>query len=118
MKLKTLHSHNPHCHWCGKPTLLIPREHHVRAHPDSATRDHVYSQWEERRYLPGGKVIVLACHECNGKRAVEQMRRARAMYGRDTLTPTQLLRKLGWGMSKLNPVVNDSTNIPVASWRY
>jgi hypothetical protein len=62
------------CHWCGRITQLLPRVPKRKWHPlDMATRDHLRSKLNERRWEPVREKreyrIVLACRECNQRRA-------------------------------------------------
>lgn len=74
---------NPHCHWCGQLTILLPqevwlrnakgskRERRIRIPDLAATIDHIYSKWDVRRsrsLMPGERRHVLACFRCNVNR--------------------------------------------------
>jgi hypothetical protein len=66
---------NPHCHWCGRLTILTPPgwdgNKNPADHPDLATIDHLYSRFNLLRWKPTGNDIrqVLACNKCNNSRA-------------------------------------------------
>lgn len=67
---------DPHCHWCGRETFNRdgPRVHQRK---NDATLDHLYSKLDDRRVAHSDRPhkYVLACHECNGKRATEEHKR-------------------------------------------
>lgn len=75
-----LHKHNPHCHWCGRLTILIERTSNInmklRPHqPDEATIDHLRSRFDPARRTniqPTERRHVLSCYECNIKRGREE----------------------------------------------
>lgn len=100
-------ANDPHCHWCGKLTKLPPPrvrgKKHVQEH-DWATLDHLVSRFEaekRRNAKPGEKRWVLACFECNNRRAREEDKRIpieelRRRSGRDPDTgrrPDELLHE-------------------------
>jgi hypothetical protein len=69
---------DPHCHWCKKPTRLPPPRvkgvKHRQEH-DWATIDHLVSRFrkhERGAHQPGERRWVLACYECNQRRATEE----------------------------------------------
>ena len=61
------------CHWCGRETKLlnIP-EIKGPAPADMATIDHLISRYSPERWVKRGNAKVLACYECNSKRANEE----------------------------------------------
>jgi len=70
---------NPKCHWCGRVTKLlnIP-EIKGPADPLLATLDHVKSRLSLDRFVKtknGENRKVLACYECNSKRAAEETKK-------------------------------------------
>lgn len=73
LKLK-LHKIDPRCYWCKKETVLPPKPNNS-PFPSLATIDHIYSRFDIRRFVekkPGEIRRVLACYECNQKRAREE----------------------------------------------
>ncbi len=95
LKLK-LHAQNPRCHWCGRVTVLTNVKE-IKGQPDPlmATIDHLISRYDVRRWVKAGpdeKRKVLACFECNNKRASEESKRL----------PPGELSKRGTGFT-LNP---------------
>lgn len=64
---------NSRCHWCGRETKLlnIP-EIKGPAPADLATVDHLVSRLCIQRWVKRGNTKVLACYECNVKRAAKE----------------------------------------------
>jgi 5-methylcytosine-specific restriction endonuclease McrA len=73
-----LFARDPHCHWCGKLTVLIPASPgRRRFYENEATVDHLYPRFNPARHIPrppGEQRTVLACRECNDRRNVEAER--------------------------------------------
>ena len=68
-RLAKLHQRDPHCHWCRQPTvfLRIHTKHTIR---NRATFDHLDDRFDPMRgRLHGQERSVLACWDCNHKRA-------------------------------------------------
>ncbi len=61
---------DPHCHWCNREVVL-PKHCLGMMRPYTATADHVKSRLEAKTEAEyhSFKNIVLACYECNAKRA-------------------------------------------------
>jgi hypothetical protein len=94
-KLK-LWQNDPKCHWCHRETKLlnIP-EIQGEADPLMATLDHLRSRYFLERFVKpkdGERTKVLACYECNSRRAREETA---------SLTKEELVKR-GQGFS-LNP---------------
>src|SRR5882672_3707588 len=72
IKLK-LHQTDSKCHWCGRETILtnIP-EIHGEPNPLMATIDHLVSRYHPQRWVRRDITKVLACYECNSRRAREE----------------------------------------------
>lgn len=72
IKLK-LYQENPRCHWCQRETILtnIP-EIHGDPNPLMATIDHLVSRYHPERWVKRDVTKVLACYECNARRAREE----------------------------------------------
>jgi len=70
-RLVDVHNRNPCCHYCGIETLLENRMDEWNSHlPNAATLDHVFSNYDIRRLLKGGRdLVVLSCYKCNNKRS-------------------------------------------------
>lgn len=68
---------NPHCHWCGRLTLLVEGSGKNRGAgfpADAATVEHLRDRWDPRRQeriQPGERRHVIACRECNNRRVTE-----------------------------------------------
>lgn len=63
---------DPHCYWCGRFTHLSASGESV-TYDFTATIDHVYSKWHHLHgSAPEGasEILVLACGQCNGDRAI------------------------------------------------
>lgn len=66
---------NPHCYWCGVETVLIEGHHGQQKPSNMATIDHLYSRLHPLRHTQprrgggGERRLVLACDECNQRRA-------------------------------------------------
>ena len=78
LKLK-LHQIDPKCHWCQRVTLLTNIAH-VGSNPNPlmATIDHIVSRYNPERWVkrkPHEIRKVLACFECNNRRASEETAR-------------------------------------------
>jgi hypothetical protein len=87
IKLK-LHQADPRCHWCERETKLtnIP-ELNGEADPLMATVDHLRSRYCLDRFVKpkiGAPTKVLACYECNSRRAQEET---------DTLSREELVKR-------------------------
>jgi hypothetical protein len=91
-KLK-LWQQDPKCHWCHRETKLlnIP-EIQGEADPLMATIDHLVSRYHPHRWVKRDQTKVLACYECNAKRAREETK----------ALPREELVRRGQGFS-LNP---------------
>lgn len=94
-----LYREDPHCHWCKRKTVLTNVKE-IKGKPDPlmATVDHLISRFDIRRWVkpqPGEKRKVLACFECNNKRASQEAK----------LLPNGELFRRGFGFT-LNPEVN------------
>jgi hypothetical protein len=77
LKLK-LHALDPRCHWCGRETILTNDANLKKktTSPLMATIDHVVSRYNPLRWVkrqPDEVRKVLACFECNNRRASEEM---------------------------------------------
>lgn len=72
VKIK-LHQEDPRCHWCQKETILtnVPE---IRGDPNPlmATVDHLVSRYSPYRWVRRDVTKVLACYECNSRRAKEE----------------------------------------------
>jgi hypothetical protein len=70
---KRLWDKNPHCHWCGKITVLPDGRPKIKRPPlNLATIDHLNSRHSPDRHKPNnGQEIrtVLACWQCNNERS-------------------------------------------------
>lgn len=100
-KLK-LFDNDPHCHWCGRLTILT-NDKEIKGHPNPlmATVDHLISRYRPERWVkaqPGECRQVLACFECNNRRATEEAKKL----------PPGYLSKMGQGFS-LNPRGKDKS---------
>ena len=62
---------NPHCYWCGEPTVL-QRVHACEHGQRIATVDHLYSRFHPARQDGPGAQTVLACLTCNAERAHQE----------------------------------------------
>ena len=66
---------NPHCHWCGIETVLIPYGAKVKQENNAATIDHLRDKYNpEKRQEPNlnnETRRVLACFSCNVRRSAE-----------------------------------------------
>lgn len=76
IKLK-LFNENPNCHWCGELTVLTnePSLNKSNINPKMATVDHIISRLHVERWVkrgPDERRKVLACYECNQRRAMEE----------------------------------------------
>jgi hypothetical protein len=60
-KRRQLFEKDPHCHWCGRETIL-GLNHKGQPWPYSATVDHVKSRMHPEGRGPD---VVLACYACN-----------------------------------------------------
>ena len=71
-KLHRMHTQDPNCYWCGRTTRYGMRGY-VRQglHPHDATVDHLYGRATPERQA-GDVSVVLACRDCNQKRAALQ----------------------------------------------
>lgn len=62
---------NPHCHWCGIPTVLTNLPHGILPN-NAATIDHLYSRYTLKRWVHrDGRTEpskVLSCYKCNHDR--------------------------------------------------
>jgi hypothetical protein len=69
---RNLWRRDPHCHWCGKKTLLLtpPSHRGLEPHPLLATRDHVYSKFQPEERERFGNPVVLSCFACNRRRNI------------------------------------------------
>jgi hypothetical protein len=64
---------DPRCHWCKRETKLINvPEIKGAADPLMATIDHLVSRYFPQRWVRRDQTKVLACYECNFKRATEE----------------------------------------------
>jgi len=72
IKLK-LYQADARCHWCKRITILtnIP-EIHGEPDPLMATIDHLVSRYHPERWVKRDLTKVLACYECNARRAREE----------------------------------------------
>lgn len=72
LKLR-LHEEDPRCHWCKKVTTLtnLPAIK-GNADPLMATIDHLVSRYHPERWVTRETTKVLACYECNAKRAKDE----------------------------------------------
>lgn len=61
---------DPHCFWCARLTVFR-REKPIHK-PDSATVDHLYSNFHPKRKTD--RSSVLACFECNNARSTAECR--------------------------------------------
>ena len=71
---RRLWEENPQCHWCKRETIWSANENGVNP-PNSATIDHIYSRYNIKRREPNitkEQRYVLACQECNHRRAREE----------------------------------------------
>ena len=66
---------NHRCHWCNRVTHLVNTGKPGQTDPLFATIDHVRSRLDPRRSEPANGEVrhVLACFECNQKRARFEM---------------------------------------------
>jgi hypothetical protein len=76
VKLK-LWNENPHCHWCGKLTVLTNlAKIGNNPDPDMATVDHIVSRYSYYRWVRKSRNEeqrkVLACYDCNQKRSAQE----------------------------------------------
>lgn len=75
-KRRRLFKHNPLCHWCHQPMVLIergPGKPNVKVNPDEATIEHLDARHSpERGKHPGEVRQVLAHHRCNNERDRQQ----------------------------------------------
>jgi hypothetical protein len=72
--LTQLWDHDRTCFYCGQPTWLYHREPH-QPNDLRATRDHVFSRLDPRRFDKTNKYrhwVVLACQKCNQERASKE----------------------------------------------
>ena len=71
-KLK-LYQEDPRCYWCKRETILtnIP-EIQGQPNPLMATVDHLVSRYHPERWVKREMTKVLACYECNARRAQEE----------------------------------------------
>lgn len=70
-KLKEfLFKKHPYCYWCKRKLIIHVHEDHKATPPNAATIDHLVSRFIRKK----GEVVdkVLACNECNEKRAHEE----------------------------------------------
>jgi hypothetical protein len=58
---------DPHCHWCGQPTVL-PGVTPAGSVGPVATLDHLYSRFHPLRQSEREVPLVLACRDCNAER--------------------------------------------------
>lgn len=72
IKLK-LYQADPQCHWCKRVTVLT-NDPEIRGEPDPlmATIDHLVSRYHPERWVRRDMTKVLACYECNARRAREE----------------------------------------------
>lgn len=72
-RAKLWREHNGRCHWCPRVTQLLRRGPREGQPPlDMATIDHLDDRFSpERGRHPGKRRQVLACWECNNRRARE-----------------------------------------------
>ena len=75
----------PHCHWCGRITRLVDVASGQQAPPDQATVDHIYVKHDPRRRSLGNP-RVLACNECNQRRALDVYRAALVFWAEAGMT--------------------------------
>lgn len=68
-----LYQTDPRCYWCRRVTKLtnIPA---IQGSPDPlmATIDHLVSRYHPQRWVKRAVTKVLACYECNARRAKEE----------------------------------------------
>lgn len=57
------------CFWCKKDTKHPPRLNKDMQKHNTATLDHLYHKGHPKRYMPKTGAYVMACYECNQKRA-------------------------------------------------
>jgi len=65
---------NPHCHWCGIPTILTNNPDGVIP-DDAATVDHLISRYNPTRWVqksPYEIRKVLSCAKCNKQRSYDE----------------------------------------------
>ena len=93
IKERLWHQNNGKCHWCKRLTKLLHiAEIKGKAPDDLATIDHLISRYNPERWVKRDLTKVLACYECNAKRASEETK---------SLPKQELIRR-GHGFS-LNP---------------
>lgn len=76
-KLLKLFAAKPHCHWCGRLTVLLPEVPQIRGKIpwNAATIDHLRSRYDPKRQEPvtAGEIrLVLACWRCNNERCQQE----------------------------------------------
>ena len=60
---------NGKCFWCDKDTNYPPRSNKDMQNNDTATLDHIYQKGHPKRKSHKTGAYVMACYECNQKRA-------------------------------------------------
>lgn len=60
------------CYWCDKDTNHPPRLNRDMQNNDTATLDHLYHRGHPKRKSHKTNAYVMACYECNQKRAALQ----------------------------------------------
>lgn len=60
------------CYWCDKDTNHPPRSNRDMQNNNTATLDHLYHRGHPKRKLHKTGAYVMACYECNQKRAALQ----------------------------------------------
>tara|TARA_Y100000034_G_C6860043_1_gene391303 strand:- start:289 stop:654 length:366 start_codon:yes stop_codon:yes gene_type:complete len=83
-RLLNLWEKDPHCCYCGCPTVLLFRSYkhangkdYIHPRDDEATIEHLRSRWHPQRQdpvLPGEERTSLSCWKCNNEKGAEDER--------------------------------------------